>query len=42
MKERTEQLNFLSAGEAVKGAATNDGVRSRPWELWKERIGKIE
>jgi HCOMODA/2-hydroxy-3-carboxy-muconic semialdehyde decarboxylase len=35
-------INFLSAGEAVKAAATNDGVLSRPWELWKERIGRIE
>ena len=35
-------INFLSAEEAVKAAATNDGVLSRPWELWKERIGKIE
>jgi ribulose-5-phosphate 4-epimerase/fuculose-1-phosphate aldolase len=35
-------INFLSAEEAVKAAATNDGVLSRPWELWKARVGNIE
>jgi len=35
-------INFLSAEEAAKAAATNDGQVLRPWELWKARIGKID
>jgi ribulose-5-phosphate 4-epimerase/fuculose-1-phosphate aldolase len=35
-------INFLTAEEATKAAAVNDGLVLRPWELWKARIGKIE
>jgi ribulose-5-phosphate 4-epimerase/fuculose-1-phosphate aldolase len=35
-------ITFLSADEAAKAAASNDGQVLRPWELWKARIGKIE
>jgi len=35
-------IKFLSAEEASKAAAANDGQVLRPWELWKARIGKID
>jgi ribulose-5-phosphate 4-epimerase/fuculose-1-phosphate aldolase len=35
-------INFLTPEEAAKAAVTNDSGGSRPWELWKARIGKIE
>ncbi len=35
-------VKFLSPGEAAKAAVSVDAVVSRPWELWKARIGKIE
>jgi ribulose-5-phosphate 4-epimerase/fuculose-1-phosphate aldolase len=35
-------INFLSAEEAAKAAAANDGQVLRPWELWKARIGKVD
>jgi HCOMODA/2-hydroxy-3-carboxy-muconic semialdehyde decarboxylase len=34
-------INFLLAEEAAQAAATNDGQLSRPWELWKARIGEV-
>ena len=37
---RLGEITFLSPGEAAKGA-TSFSV-TRPWELWKERVGKIE
>lgn len=37
-------INFLTPEEAVKADAQTDskGSLSRPWELWKARVGKIE
>ena len=35
-------IKFLSPEEAAKATASNDALVSRPWELWKSRIGKIE
>jgi ribulose-5-phosphate 4-epimerase/fuculose-1-phosphate aldolase len=35
-------ITFLSAEEASKAAAANDGQVLRPWELWKARVGKID
>ena len=40
--ERLGTINFLTPEEAAKAAVTNDSMVSRPWELWKARIGKIE
>jgi HCOMODA/2-hydroxy-3-carboxy-muconic semialdehyde decarboxylase len=34
-------INFLAPQEAAKASAANDRVVSRPWELWKARVGKI-
>jgi len=31
------QVNFLNTEEAAKATATNNGVLSRPWELWKRQ-----
>jgi ribulose-5-phosphate 4-epimerase/fuculose-1-phosphate aldolase len=39
---RLGAINFLTPEEAAKAAAANDPLISRPWELWKARIGKIE
>ncbi len=41
---RLGPINFLTPEEAVKAAAVTDAKpsMSRPWELWKARIGKIE
>ena len=39
---RLGAINFLTPEEAAKAAAANDPLVSRPWELWKARIGKIE
>jgi ribulose-5-phosphate 4-epimerase/fuculose-1-phosphate aldolase len=35
-------INFLTPEEGEKAAARNDGTITRPWELWKTRIGKLE
>jgi ribulose-5-phosphate 4-epimerase/fuculose-1-phosphate aldolase len=35
-------IKFLSPEESAKASVSVDGVVSRPWELWKARIGKIE
>jgi HCOMODA/2-hydroxy-3-carboxy-muconic semialdehyde decarboxylase len=37
-------INFLTPEEAVKADAQTDSKASlsRPWELWKARVGKIE
>jgi ribulose-5-phosphate 4-epimerase/fuculose-1-phosphate aldolase len=41
---RLGPINFLTPEEAVKADAVTDSKASisRPWELWKARIGKIE
>jgi len=39
---RLGPITFLSPEEAAKASAANDLVLSRPWELWKARVGKIE
>jgi len=39
---RLGAINFLSAEEAGKSAATLDVQVPRAWELWKSRIGKIQ
>ena len=31
------EVNFLNAEEAANATATNNGVLSRPWELWKRQ-----
>jgi ribulose-5-phosphate 4-epimerase/fuculose-1-phosphate aldolase len=38
---RLGRIKFLAPEEAAKASAANDLVVSRPWELWKARIGKI-
>jgi ribulose-5-phosphate 4-epimerase/fuculose-1-phosphate aldolase len=35
-------VKFLSPEESAKAGVSIDAVVSRPWELWKARIGKIE
>lgn len=35
-------ITFLDPEEARLSMETNNGVISRPWELWKKSIGKIE
>lgn len=39
---RLGPIKFLSPEEAAKASASNDAVVSRPWELWKAHVGKIE
>ena len=41
---RLGPINFLTPEEAVKADAQTDSKASlsRPWELWKARVGKIE
>jgi ribulose-5-phosphate 4-epimerase/fuculose-1-phosphate aldolase len=41
---RLGPINFLTPEEAAKADAQTDSLASisRPWELWKSRIGKIE
>jgi HCOMODA/2-hydroxy-3-carboxy-muconic semialdehyde decarboxylase len=41
---RLGPINFLTPEEAAKADAQTDSMASisRPWELWKSRIGKIE
>jgi HCOMODA/2-hydroxy-3-carboxy-muconic semialdehyde decarboxylase len=39
---RLGPIKFLSPEEAAKATASNDALVSRPWELWKSRVGKIE
>lgn len=39
---RLGPITFLSPQEAAKAAASNDAVVSRPWELWKSRVGRIK
>ena len=39
---RLGPITFLSPEEAAKASAANDAVISRPWELWKSRVGKIQ
>ena len=35
-------VKFLSPEESAKASVSIDAVVSRPWELWKARVGKIE
>jgi ribulose-5-phosphate 4-epimerase/fuculose-1-phosphate aldolase len=35
-------VKFLSPEESAKATVSVDAVVSRPWELWKARIGKID
>ena len=37
---RIGEVNFLTPEEAVLAAATNDEHISRPWQLWKQNLGK--
>lgn len=41
---RLGPINFLTLEEAAKADAQTDSIASisRPWQLWKSRIGKIE
>jgi len=41
---RLGPINFLTPEEAAKADAQTDSMASisRPWELWKSRIGKVE
>ena len=39
---RLGQVTYLTPQEAMKAAATNDTVLSRPWELWAREVGPIE
>jgi hypothetical protein len=41
---RLGPINFLTPEEAAKADAQTDSMASisRPWELWKSRIGKID
>jgi HCOMODA/2-hydroxy-3-carboxy-muconic semialdehyde decarboxylase len=32
------EITFLTEAEAANGAATNDQMVDRPWELWKKRV----
>ena len=34
---RLGPINFLTAEEATRAAATNDLVLARPWDLWKRK-----
>lgn len=34
---RLGPVTYLTSGEAAKGAATNDNVLDRPWDLWKNK-----
>jgi ribulose-5-phosphate 4-epimerase/fuculose-1-phosphate aldolase len=36
------KIKFLSPEEAAKAGVANDAIVSRPWEMWKTRVGKIE
>ena len=36
------KVNFLTPEEAAKTSKSLDALAARPWELWKQRIGKIE
>ena len=39
---RLGPIKFLSPEEVAKAGLANDATVSRPWELWKSRVGKIE
>ena len=36
------QVTYLKSQEALKAAAMNDTVLSRPWELWVREVGPVD